>query len=70
MDTVLDALKNASENVIHKAAEATGQFIGSKITDKIVKPKPVPEVNSRHIEEIIIPSEKGEETLHEPRLVL
>ena len=42
----LDALKTASKKVVHKAAEATYEFIGNKITDKIVKPKPVSDIYS------------------------
>ena len=33
----LDVLKPATKKVAHKAAEATGEFIGNKITEKIVK---------------------------------
>ena len=29
-----------------------------KIADKIVEPKPVPDKNSRNVEEMIIPTEK------------
>ena len=36
----LDALKTASKNVAHKAAEVTGEFIGNRIADKTVKLKP------------------------------
>ena len=39
LDTGLDALKTSSKNVVLKAAEATGEFIGNKIADNIVKPK-------------------------------
>ena len=39
LDTGLDALKTSSKNVVYKAAEATGEFIGNKIADNIVKPK-------------------------------
>ena len=53
-----DALKTTSKKVIHKAAEAGGEFIGNKITDKTVKQKPLPAKNSRNVEEIIIPPEK------------
>ena len=56
--TGLNALKTASKKVVHKAAEATGEFIGNKIADKIVKPKSVADANSTNIEEVIIPSEK------------
>ena len=66
MDTGLDALKNASKKVVHKAAEETSEFIGNKIVDavaklndeKILKQKPVINENSRNVEEIIIPREK------------
>ena len=52
MDTGLDTLKTASKNIVHKAAEATCEFIGNKIAeavaklneDKIVKTKPVEEI--------------------------
>ena len=40
LDTRLDHLKTASEKVVHKAAGATGEFIGNKIGDRIVKQKP------------------------------
>ena len=69
MDTGLDASKSASKKVVHKAAEATGEFIENKIADalaklnndKIVKQKSVTDENSRNFEEIIIPPEKREE---------
>ena len=68
--TGLDALKTASKNVVHKAAEATGDFIGNKIADKIVKLKLLSDKNSIDVEEIIIPPEKREEILNELRQVL
>ena len=37
LDTGLNALKTASRKVVHKAAEATGEFIGNKDADKTVK---------------------------------
>ena len=43
----LDALKAASKKVVHKAAEAKGEFIGNKIADKIVKPKHVIDENPK-----------------------
>ena len=78
MNTGLDALKNASKKVVHKAAEETSEFIGNKIVDavaklnneKILKQKPVINENSRNVEEIIIPPEKKEEILRELRQVL
>ena len=56
--TKLDALKAVLEKVVYKADEARSEFVGNKIADKIVKPKPVPNNNLRNIEEIIIPPEK------------
>ena len=37
LNTRLDTLKTVLKNLVHKAAKATGEFIGSKITEKIVK---------------------------------
>ena len=68
--TGLEALKTASKKVVHKASEATGEFIGDNIADKTVKPKPVPGENSRNVEEIVIPPEKKQEILNESRQVL
>ena len=56
----LDAQKAFPKNVIHKATEATFEFIGNKIADKSVKPNPVPDENLRNLEEIFIPPEKIE----------
>ena len=70
MDTGLDALKTDSKKVTHKAAEATGEFIGNKISDKIVKPRHVTDENPRNIEEKIIPPEKRKEILNELGQVL
>ena len=50
--TGANALKNCSQKVIHKAAEATGEFTRKKIADKILKP-------SRNVEEIIIAPEQN-----------
>ena len=50
LDTGLDALKTASKKVVHEVAEATGEFIGNKIADKIVKPKHVIDENPRNVE--------------------
>ena len=58
MDTELAALKTASKKVVHKAAEATGEFLRNKIADKIVKPKHVIDENLRNGEDIIILSKK------------
>ena len=68
--TGLDALKSDSKKEVHKAAEATGQFIGNKIADTILKWKPVIDENSRNVEEIVVPPEKRQEMLNELRQVL
>ena len=39
--TGLDAAKTASKKVVHKTDEATGELIGNKIDEKVVKPKPM-----------------------------
>ena len=46
LDAGINAWKTANTKVIHKAAEATGEFLGNKIANKIVKP-------SINLEEII-----------------
>ena len=56
--TGLDALKTMTKKVVHKAAEAAREFIGNKIASKIVKPRPVPDMKSWNIEEIVIPPEE------------
>ena len=68
--TELDALKTASKKVAHKAVAAMVEFIGNKIADKIVQPKPAPDVNSRNVEEVIIPPEQREEILNKLRQIL
>ena len=52
------------QKVDHEAAEATGEFIGNKIADKTLKPKPVLDVNSRNVKEMIILPEQKEEILN------
>ena len=68
--TGLDALKIAPKKVVHKAAEATGEFVGKKIADKIVKPNPISAENSRNVEEIVISPEKREEIVNKLRKIL
>ena len=51
---MLNALKFASKKVGYKEAEATCEFIGNEIADKIVKP----DENLRDVEEIIVTPEK------------
>ena len=70
LDTGLDALKAASEKVVHKTTEGTGEFIGNKIAEKIVKSKHVIDENPRNVEEIIIAPEQKEEKFNELRQIL
>ena len=70
LDTVLDSLKIAPKKVTPKAAEAIGEFIGKKITDKIVKPTQVIDENRRNVAEITIRPEKREKILNKLRQVL
>ena len=42
--------------------EATGELIGNKIGQRVVKPKPVPASN---VEEVVIPPQKSQEILTE-----
>ena len=70
IETGLDALKTTTKKVAHKAAEATGELIGNKFVNKLVKPKPVPEENSRKVEEVIVPLQQRQEILNELRQVL
>ena len=61
----MDALKTASKKVVHKATEVTGDFIGNKSADRIVKSKPLPAENSIDDEEIINPPEEKGEILNQ-----
>ena len=65
-NTGLDATKTASKKLVHKAIEATGEFIGNKIAEKIVKP----DADLKIVEEINVPPEKREEILNELRKVI
>ena len=51
----------------YKVAEAAGEFIENKITDKIVKPKHIIDENQKIIEEITIPPEKKKYQLNKLR---
>ena len=66
LNTEADALTSASNKVVHKPARATGEFLGNKTPDNIVKPGE----NPRNIEEIIIPPEEREEILNKLRQML
>ena len=43
-----------TKKLAHKAAKATREFTGNKITDKSVKPKSAPDLNLWNVEKIII----------------
>ena len=43
--TGLDAEKTASKKLVHKTAEATGEFIGNKTADNILNLKPMSDMN-------------------------
>ena len=64
LDTGLDALKTASKKVVHKAAEATDEFIRNKIEDTVGKLNKDKTLKTNPVEEIIIPPEKREEILN------
>ena len=55
--TRLDALNTTCKKLVHKA---TGEFIGNKIDDKVVKPNLAFDENLRNVEEIIISPDKRE----------
>ena len=69
MDTAIKiglyALKTAFKKLFAKIAEATGEFIGNKSVDKVVKSKPSPKKNSKNVEETVIPPGKRCEKLNE-----
>ena len=67
LGTKLDVLKTAPKKVVHKSAEVTGEFIGNKVADNIVKAKPAIDGNSRNVKEITIPPAKRVEILIELR---
>ena len=66
----LDALETASKELFHKEADVAGESVRIKITDKIMKLKPLPAENSIDAEEMIIPPGNREEILNELRQVL
>ena len=68
--TGLNAAKTVFKKVVHKTAEATGEFIWNKIAQKVVKTNPVPDVNSKIFGKAVILPEKRQEMLNALRLVL
>ena len=53
MGKLLDTAAKAGLDAA-KPAEETEKLIGNKITKKIVTSKPLPDVNSKNVEEIVI----------------
>ena len=64
------ATKTSFKKVVHKTAKRTGESIGNKFANKIVKPKSISEMNSRNFEEIVTPPEKREEILNQLKQAL
>ena len=58
--------ETAGKRIVKKSAEATGDLIGNKITDKIKKNK---EKETNEEEEIIIPPEKRQQIINDLRLL-
>ena len=67
MNTATKIGIKVSKKVIHKAVEATFEFLGNKIADAVTKSYDDKIVKTKSVEEIIIPPEKREEILNEPK---
>ena len=68
--TRIDAAKTTSKRVVQKTAEATGDLIGNKIGDKITSGgKTKSEEKKSERQEIYIPPEKRQQTIHDLRLL-
>ena len=66
--TVIDAAKTASKRVVRKTAEATGDFIGNKIADKITSVgKSKKDGKRKKVEEIYIPPENWQQIIDDLR---
>ena len=66
--TGMDVAKTASQRVVQKIAEATGDLIGNKIADKIISiGKPKEKEKTKEIEEIYIPPEKKQQIVDDLR---
>ena len=64
--TGIDAAKTASKTIVHKTAEATGDFIGNKTGDKITSVGK----SKEKTEEIYIPPEKRQQNIDDLKLFL
>ena len=66
----MDDEKTASKRIVQKTAEATGDLIGNKITDKITSiGKPKEKEKTKEIEETYIPPEKRQPIIDDLRLL-
>ena len=73
MDTAtkagIDAAKTTYKRIVQKIAEATGDFIGNKIADKITSiGKPKEKQKTNKAEEIYTPPEKRQQIIDDLRL--
>ena len=68
--TGLDILETVATKLVVKIAEATSGSTGNKIIDKIMKPKPMSDISSRNVEEVVIPPEQRKIILNESRQAL
>ena len=67
--TGIDAAKTTSKRIVQKPAEATGDFIGNKIADKITSiGKPKEKEKANKIEKIYIPPEKTQQIIDDLKL--
>ena len=60
MEKLLDTAAKAGLDTA-KPAEETDKLIGNKIIKKIITSKPVPDVNSKNVEEIVTSPERWQE---------
>ena len=66
--TGIDAVITVSKRLVQKTAEATGDLIGNKITDKITSiGKPKEKEKTKEIEETHIPPEKRQQIIDDLR---
>ena len=65
--TGIDAAKTASERVVQKTAEATGDLIGNKKAEKITSIGKSKD-KKKKVAEIYIPPEKRQEIIYELKL--
>ena len=65
--TGIDAAKTASKMVVQKTPEATGDFTGNKIADKITSLGKSKE-KTKKVEEIYVPPEKRQQIIDDLKL--